>query len=78
MTPGRPPRVLFDATSVPADRGGVGRYVDGLLGALAGIDTDLAVVCQRTDAERYARQLPSANVVAAPAAVCHRPARLAW
>ena len=28
------PRVLVDATSVPADRGGVGRYVDGLLGAL--------------------------------------------
>ncbi|MDI5943454.1 glycosyltransferase family 1 protein, partial [Micromonospora sp. DH15] len=34
MTAGRPPRVLIDATSVPADRGGVGRYVDGLLGAL--------------------------------------------
>ena len=34
MTAGRPPRVLVDATSVPADRGGVGRYVDGLLGAL--------------------------------------------
>ena len=30
MTAGRPPRVLVDATSVPADRGGVGRYVDGL------------------------------------------------
>src|SRR6185369_16984095 len=30
----RNPLVLFDATSVPADRGGVGRYVDGLLGAL--------------------------------------------
>ena len=28
------PRVLVDATAVPADRGGVGRYVDGLLGAL--------------------------------------------
>ena len=81
MTPGRPPRVLVDATSVPADRGGVGRYVDGLLGALAGMDgtiADIAVVCQRTDAERYARELPSARVVAAPAAAAHRPARLAW
>ena len=78
MTPGRPPRVLVDATSVPADRGGVGRYVDGLLGALAALDTDLAVVCQRTDAERYGRLLSGARIMAAPAAAAHRPARLAW
>ena len=81
MTAGRPPRVLVDATSVPADRGGVGRYVDGLLGALGqlGADrVDLAVVGQRTDAERYARMLTGAEVIAGPAAVAHRPARLAW
>src|SRR3954452_14763542 len=78
VTPGRPPRVLVDATSVPADRGGVGRYVDGLLGALGRTDVDLAVVCQRTDAERYGRQLPAAKVIDAPAAAAHRPARLAW
>lgn len=81
MTPGRPPRVLVDATSVPADRGGVGRYVDGLLGALcrvSGTAVDLAVVGQRTDAERYTRLLPGVEVIAAPAAAAHRPARLAW
>ncbi|WP_203940838.1 glycosyltransferase family 4 protein [Spirilliplanes yamanashiensis] len=81
MTAGRPPRVLVDATSVPADRGGVGRYVDGLLGALGRVgdeSMDLAVVALRTDAERYSRMLPRAEVVAAPAAVAHRPARLAW
>jgi glycosyltransferase involved in cell wall biosynthesis len=78
VTPGRPPRVLVDATSVPADRGGVGRYVDGLLGALAALDADLAVVCQRTDAERYGRLLSGARIMAAPAAAAHRPARLAW
>jgi glycosyltransferase involved in cell wall biosynthesis len=73
------PRVLVDATSVPADRGGVGRYVDGLLGALGRrSDVDLVVVCQRTDSERYEHQLPHAQVIAAPAAVTHRPARLAW
>jgi glycosyltransferase involved in cell wall biosynthesis len=70
--------VLVDATSVPADRGGVGRYVDGLLGALAALDADLAVVCQRTDAERYGRLLSGARIMAAPAAAAHRPARLAW
>jgi glycosyltransferase involved in cell wall biosynthesis len=81
VTAGRPPRVLVDATSVPADRGGVGRYVDGLIGALGkvtGSHVDLAVVCQRTDVERYARLLPGAEVLGAPAAVAHRPARLAW
>ncbi|HEY7225732.1 MAG TPA: glycosyltransferase family 1 protein [Micromonosporaceae bacterium] len=72
------PRVLVDATSVPADRGGVGRYVDGLLGALGQRGVSLAVVCQRTDVERYERLLPGSEVVAAPAAVTHRPARLAW
>jgi len=79
VTNARSPRVLVDATSVPADRGGVGRYLDGLLGALAAHgDLDLAVVCQRTDHERYSRILPDARVVAAPAAASHRPARLAW
>lgn len=81
MTAGRPPRVLIDATSVPADRGGVGRYVDGLLGALGkltGTGVDLVVVAQRTDVERYGRVLPGAEVIGAPAALAHRPARLAW
>jgi glycosyltransferase involved in cell wall biosynthesis len=81
VTAGRPPRVLVDATSVPADRGGVGRYVDGLLGVLGragGGGVELIVVGQRTDAERYTRLLPGAEVLAAPAAVSHRPARLAW
>src|SRR3954453_7515186 len=68
VTPGRPPRVLVDATSVPADRGGVGRYVDGLLGALGLLAADLAVVCQRTDAERYGRLLPNVRILSAPAA----------
>lgn len=72
------PRVLVDATAVPADRGGVGRYVDGLVGALDAMGADLALVCQRSDAERYGRLAPSAAVVPAPVAVAHRPARLAW
>jgi glycosyltransferase involved in cell wall biosynthesis len=68
----------MDATSVPSDRGGVGRYIDGLLGALDKADANLSVVCQRTDAQRYGRLLPHADVIAAPAAAAHRPARLAW
>ena len=72
------PRVLVDATAVPADRGGVGRYVDGLIAALDAADADVSLVCQRADAERYGRLAPDARVVPGPAAIAHRPARLAW
>ena len=72
------PRVLVDATSVPADRGALGRYVDGLIAALASAGADLAVACQRADEERYKRLAPDASVVAGPTAIAHRSARLAW
>ncbi len=78
MTGTSGPRVLVDATAVPADRGGVGRYVDGLIAALAAAGADLAIVCQRADAERYGRLDPDARVVPGPAPISHRPARLAW
>ena len=72
------PRVLVDATAVPADRGALGRYVDGLVCALGEAGADLAVACQRADEEKYGRLVPSARVVAGPPAIAHRPARLAW
>ena len=72
------PRVLVDATAVPADRGALGRYVDGLVIALCQAGADLVVACQRADEERYGRMVPSARVVAGPTAIAHRPARLAW
>jgi glycosyltransferase involved in cell wall biosynthesis len=71
-------RVLVDATDVPTDRGALGRYVDGLIGALSSAGADLAVACQRADAQRYERLAPGARVVAGPAALGHRSARLAW
>jgi len=72
------PRVLVDATAVPADRGALGRYVDGLVIALCEGGADLVVACQRADEERYGRMIPSARIVAGPTAIAHRPARLAW
>ncbi len=56
----------------------MGRYVDGLISALDTAGADLAIACQRADAERYGRLAASATVVAGPAAISHRPARLAW
>jgi glycosyltransferase involved in cell wall biosynthesis len=72
------PRVLLDATAVPSDRGGVGRYVDGLVGALSAAGQGLVVVCQRSDAERFHRIAGDAEIVPGPSAIAHRPARLAW
>ena len=72
-------RVLVDATDVPTDRGALGRYVDGLIGALAATEVvDLAVACQRADDERYGRLAPGAKVVAGPVGLGHRSERLAW
>ena len=72
------PSVLLDATAVPADRGGVGRYVDSLVAALDSAGTRLAVACQPRDAELYTRLAPSSRIVPATEAVATRTARLTW
>ncbi|MFB4282675.1 MULTISPECIES: glycosyltransferase family 4 protein [unclassified Nonomuraea] len=72
------PRVLVDAAAVPADRGALIRYVDGLVAALDRAGADLAVVCQRAEAERYRSLAPSAQVIAGPVAITNRATRLAW
>lgn len=69
------PRVLVDATAVPADRGGVGRYVDGVVGELTG---DVVVVCQRRDAKRFKRLAPRATIVSIAPRWQHPAARLIW
>ncbi|MBO3101396.1 glycosyltransferase family 4 protein [Cellulomonas fengjieae] len=71
-------KVVIDATAVPVDRGGVGRYVDALLPALVGAGVDLVVVCQPRDQELLTALVPAADVVAAPASTGRRPARLVW
>lgn len=71
-------RLLLDATSIPPDRGGVGRYVDALLPALAAHGVDLVVICQKRDAPGTSRLVPGAEIVTAPERVAHRPVRLAW
>jgi len=71
-------RVLIDATAIPADRGGVGRYLDGLLAGLVGpggAGAEVSVVCQgpttRTSPARRAQH-------SGPASLERRPVRLAW
>jgi glycosyltransferase involved in cell wall biosynthesis len=70
--------VLVDAAAVPADRGALIRYVDGLVAALDRAGADLAVACQRADAERYRHLAPSAQVLSGPPSITNRAVRLAW
>ncbi|WP_189060056.1 glycosyltransferase family 4 protein [Longimycelium tulufanense] len=70
--------MLVDATAVPADRGGVGRYVDSLVAALAVDGAWLSIVCQPRDAELFTRLAPGTRVVPAAESVATRTARLTW
>ncbi|WP_344859223.1 glycosyltransferase family 1 protein [Amycolatopsis ultiminotia] len=70
--------MLIDATAVPADRGGVGRYVDSLVGALDQDGARLTVVCQPRDLLLYNQLAPGSRVVPASPATSTRTARLTW
>lgn len=71
-------RVMVDATAVPENRGGVGRYVDELLPALSAGGVDLIVTCQHRDRAHYEALVPGARVHSAPRAIERRPLRLLW
>jgi glycosyltransferase involved in cell wall biosynthesis len=71
-------RVLIDATAVPADRGGVGRYVDELVPELDRAGADLVLAVQARDVAHYRALAPRARVEAGPAAIGRRPVRMAW
>ncbi|MCW2594589.1 MAG: hypothetical protein QOH52_412 [Pseudonocardiales bacterium] len=72
-----PVRALLDTTAVPADRGGVGRYVDNLIPALVRAGVDVRTVCQLSDRDHYER-LSAQPAVAVGPALQRRPIRLAW
>lgn len=69
------PVVLLDATAVPQDRGGVGRYVDGFVPHITG---PLFIACQARDAEHYRSLAPEATVVPQPARISSVPLRFIW
>lgn len=75
-----PLRVAVDATAIPVDRGGVGRYVDNLLPALAAQGVILTVFCQARDAERVSALpgLGGAEILALSRRIERRPVRLVW
>ena len=73
-----PIRVLLDGTAIPADLGGVGRYVDDLVPELVDQGVDLTMAVQERDAEHFATRLPSARIIPISRRFEPRPARMAW
>lgn len=75
MTDARP-AVLLDATPIPGDRGGVGRYVDELVPALLRAGTDLTVVCRPRDVDAF--EMTGARTIAAPSTERGVARRMLW
>lgn len=71
-----PPHVLLDATAIPENRGGVGRYVEDLVPALVGLGVPVTVLCQQRDAAMF--RASGAVTVTAPTWTRRRPLRLLW
>nr|WP_208406925.1 glycosyltransferase family 1 protein [Amycolatopsis granulosa] len=69
---------MIDATAVPADRGGVGRYVDSLVAALDADGAPVTVVCQPRDFRLFGRLAPRSRVVPAVQSTATRTGRLIW
>lgn len=69
------PVVLVDATAVPPDRSGVGRYVDGVLHEL---DGPLIIACQSRDAALYRELAPAATVLPQHERIASVPMRFLW
>lgn len=70
--------VLVDATAIPRDRGGVGRYLEGLLPALAQAGATLSIAVKDSDAEWMYEIVPGARVITPGRVVRSRPLRLLW
>ena len=70
--------VLVDATSVPPNRGGVARYIAGLLQGLGELDVRVDVVVKPGDLEWLRGLAPTHRYHASPGWTASRPLRLLW
>ena len=71
-------KVLLDATAIPANLGGVGRYVDDLVPELLAEGIHLAMAVQERDVEHFAAKVPQARLFPVPASFSNRGMRMAW
>lgn len=70
--------MLIDATSVPPNRGGVARYISGLLTGLADLDVRVDVIAKPGDLDWLRGLAPVHRYHAAPNWTASRPARFVW
>lgn len=70
--------MLIDATSVPPNRGGVARYISGLLTGLADLDVRVDVIAKPGDLDWLRGLAPVHRYHAAPGWTASRPARFVW
>lgn len=70
------PLVLIDATAIPANRGGVGRYVESIVGALASAQARTIIVCQTRDQALF--ESLGVQTIPAPSRVSRVSQRLLW
>ncbi|SPT53305.1 D-inositol-3-phosphate glycosyltransferase [Actinomyces bovis] len=71
-------KVLLDATAIPANLGGVGRYVDDLVPELIKEGVNLALAVQERDVAHFSAKVPRAHLFPVPPVLENRAARLAW
>ncbi len=72
------PPIVIDATAIPAQVGGVGRYLEQLIPALDAEGVALVIACQRRDADWIAESAPHAVIHTVPAVVERTALRLLW
>lgn len=70
--------VLIDATSIPRDRGGVARYISGLLTGLEDEGYSVTVIAKGSDLGWLSDRAPGHVYRGAPRLVDLRPVRLLW
>ncbi len=71
-------RSLIDATALPKNHGGVGRYVDEILARLPGLGVDAHVLAQPRDRAHYGSMLGADRVHVAAGWAARAAPRLAW
>ena len=70
--------VLVDATSLPANLGGVGRYLEKLIPELASSEWDVAVAIQERNVDWLTRIAPDVRPVSVGGLARFRPGRILW
>ncbi|WP_172192233.1 glycosyltransferase family 4 protein [Actinomyces faecalis] len=71
-------KVLLDATAIPANLGGVGRYVDDLVPELIAQGVRLSMAVQERDVKHFRVKVPQARLFPVPARLTNRGLRMAW